>query len=404
MTLEFERLTPELTQMAQVTAERLGQRAAARDVSQALLDRYATDWTAVRQALAEANEKADPKFYRSARPLNETEPLNAAINAPAPPARATIIAADGSQIRPDRHAAYLYYLINIGGVVYHHGSGQAPDQFSVPTLRYPQVDGKEDTFDDTGGTVSIERDLAEIGMLAEKALAYQTAVSPILAILDQRLLYWPLTPSGLSDNAAVTEWGLSMAAIHQTGAMLAGYIDNPATSYVITLLRSLEALNEPTFDWKSLGQRSATRGLTDVSLFDQLLEPGQRSKVFVTIAEPNHQVAARDQGNEVCFFYLNASSHGRQMARVDIPMWVAQEEEMVTAVHALVYDQCQILGDYPYVLARADETAVVTYRDQEQLNFMIDVIMARYGISHTITAKQASKNIARGGKTRHKGF
>lgn len=76
----------------------------------------------------------------------------------------------------------------------------------------------------------------------------------------------------------------------------------------------------------------------------------------------------------------------------------------MTAVHGLVYDQCQILGDYPYVLARADETAVVSHRDQEQLNFMIDVIMARHGINQAITAKQSSKNIARGGKTRHKGF
>ncbi len=404
MTLEFERLTAEISQMAQATAERLSQRQAARDLSQALLDRYATDWTAVRQALAEANEKADPKFYRSARPLDEIEPLNAAIPALPPPSGATIIAADGSQIRPDRHAAYLYYLINIGGVVYHHGSGQAPDQFSIPTLHYPQADGKEDKFDDTGGTVSIERDLAEIDTLAEKAVEYRTAVPPILAILDQRLLYWPIGPAGVAENAAVTAWGDSMDKIRLAGALLAGYIDRPATGYVTTLLRSLQALDEPDFDWKSLGQREASWGLTDVHLFSQLLGPGQRSKLFVTVSEPNHKFAAQHQANEICFFYLNPGGHGRQVARVDIPMWVAQDEEMVTAVHALVYDQCQILGDYPYVLARADETAVVTYRDQEQLNFMIDVIMERYGISHTITAKQASKNIARGGKTRHKGF
>lgn len=404
MTLEFERLTAEITQMAQVTAERLSQRESARDVSLALLNQYATDWTAVRQALAEANEKADPKFYRSARPLDEIEPLNAAITAPEPPARATIIAADGSQIRPDRHAAYLYYLINIGGVVYHHGSGRAPDQFSTPTLHYPQADGREEKFNDTGGTISIERDLAEIGMLAEKAVEYRTAVPPILAILDQRLLYWPIGPAGVAENAAVTEWGESMNKIRQAGALLAGYIDRPVTGYVTTLLRSLQALDEPDFDWKSLGQREASWGLTDGHLFSQLLGPGQRSKLFVTVSDPNHKFAAQHQANEVCFFYLNPGSHGRQVARVDIPLWVAQDEEMVTAVHALVYDQCQILGDYPYVLARADETAVVTYRDQEQLNFMIDVIMERYGLSHTITAKQASKNIARGGKTRHKRF
>jgi hypothetical protein len=404
MTLEFERLTTDIDQMAQTTANRLGQREAAREMSRALLDQYATDWTAVRQALAEANEKADPKFYRSARPLDELEPLNAALDAPPPPARATIIAADGSQIRPDRHAAYLYYLINIGGVVYHHGSGQAPDEFSIPTLVYPQADVQEDIFDDTGGTVSIERDLAEIGMLAQKAEEYQTAAPPVLAVSDQRLLYWSIGSAGVAENPAVTQWGESMSKIRLAGALLAGYIDRPATGAVTTLLRSIQALHEPDFDWKSLGQRHANWGLTDVHLFSQLLGPGQRSKLFVMVSDPNHKFAAQDQANEVCFFYLNPGSHGRQIARVDIPLWVAADEAKVTAVHTLVYDQCQILGDYPYVLARADETAVVTHRDQEQLNFMIDVIMERYGISRTITAKQASKNIARGGKTRHTGL
>ncbi len=404
MALEFEQLTPEIDQMAQVAALRLGRQAAAVTLSHDLLAHYATDWVAVRQALAEAAAKADPKFYRSARPLNETEPLNTAVPAPPPPPQATIIATDGSQIRPDRHAAYLYYLINVGGVVYHHGSSRAPDQFSVPTLRYPQAEINEDTFDDTGGTVNIERDLAEIGMLAQKTEEYQAAPPPVLAMLDQRLLYWPIGSAGVAENTAVTEWGESMSKIRQAGGLLAGYIDRPATAYVTTLLRSIEALNEPAFEWKSLGQRLANRGVTDVHLFSQVLAPGQRSKVFVTVSDPNHKFTAQHQANEVCFFYLNPGGHGRQIARVDIPLWVAQHETWVTAVHGLVYDQCQILGDYPYVLARADETAVVSHRDQEQLNFMIDVIMARHGINQAITAKQSSKNIARGGKTRHKGF
>ena len=73
----------------------------------------------------------------------------------------------------------------------------------------------------------------------------------------------------------------------------------------------------------------------------------------------------------------------------------------VDAVHALIIDQCQILGDYPYVLARADEIAVVGRRDQENLNLMIDNVMLRHGITALATAKQGSKDIARAGRTRH---
>lgn len=403
MSLEFEQLMPKIDEMAQATAERLGQRDDAVNVSRELLDRYATDWAAIRQALVWATEKADPKFYRSARPLGESEPLNAAINPPHPPGQATLIATDGSQIRPDRHAAHLYYLINVGGVVYHHGRACAPDQFSTPSLHFPKPGEDLDKFDDAGGTVSIERDLEEIGTLAQKIEAHQAATPPLLAILDQRLLYWPIGPAGMALNAAVSFWGDQMARMRQAGALLAGYIDRPGTGYVTTLLRSLEALDDPDFDWSTLGKRQANRGLSDIHLFSQLLQPGQRSKIFVTISQPNHDFAAYDQANEVCFFYLNPGGHGRQVARVDVPLWVAEDMEKVTAVHALVYDQCQILGDYPYVLARADEMAVVSHRDQEQLNFMIDIFMERYGINRVITAKQSSKNLARGGKTRHKG-
>jgi hypothetical protein len=404
MTLEFEKLTLELETMAQMAA-RLAEFSGEwlNEVLAALLAN-GINWTAVSQALATAAEKADPKFYRSARPLDEIEPLDAAISPPPPPPLATLIATDGSQIRPDRHAAYLYYLINVGGIVYHHGSGRAPDQFATPTLRYPKDASNLDAFDESGGAVNIERDLAEIGMLAQKAREYHSIDPPVLAMLDQRLLYWPIGTAGVAENAAVTEWGQQMVHIWQAGAWLAGYIDRPGTAYVTTLLRSIAALDEPGFDWKSLGRRSSNRGLTDGYLFSQILQPGQRSKLFVMVSEPNEAFATQNPAIETCFFYLNAARHGRQIARVDIPMWVAMDAAAVTAVHALIYDQCQIMGDYPYILARADETAVVSYRDQEQLNFMIDIIMERHGINRTITAKQSSKNLARGSKTRHKGF
>ena len=46
-------------------------------------------------------------------------------------------------------------------------------------------------------------------------------------------------------------------------------------------------------------------------------------------------------------------------------------------------------------------TAVVGRQDASELNFMIDVIMERHGIRAGLTAKQSSKDIARGGRTRH---
>ncbi|MCP4416118.1 MAG: DNA double-strand break repair nuclease NurA [Chloroflexi bacterium] len=404
MTLEFEKLTADLEKMANTTAKRLSQRR--ERVADAInrLQTYRTNWTAVSQALSTAADKSDEKYYRSARPFSEAEPLDSHIPAPQPPDQATIIAADGSQIMPDRHAAHLYYLINVGGIIYHHGSSRTPETFSQPDIFYPESDAAIADFNSTPGAVSIERDRQEIETLARKTIANRHHAQPLLAIMDQRLLYWPIGSAGVADNVIVTEWGEHMTAMRQAGALLCGYIDRPGTSGVVTLLRSITGLQDDKFDWKSLGQRKANQGLTDVDIFRELLLPGERSAVFSTISPPNETFAAQDAANEVCFFYLNPGLSGKNIARVDIPRWVAEDDVAVTAVHGLIIDQCRIMGDYPYVIARADEMAVVGRQDAGELNFMIDVIMERHVISEGITAKQGSKDLAISGRTRHEGF
>ncbi|MCP5097965.1 MAG: DNA double-strand break repair nuclease NurA, partial [Chloroflexi bacterium] len=167
---------------------------------------------------------------------------------------------------------------------------------------------------------------------------------------------------------------------------------------------SLSAENRSDFDWKTLGTKAATGGLIDTDIFRELLQPGQRSKLFVNISKPNEGFANQDEANEVCFFYLNPGVSGKQIARVDVPRWVADLPDGVENVHALIISQCRIIGDYPYVLARADEMAVVGRQDASELNFMLDIIMQRHGIASDITAKQGSKELARGGRTRHDGL
>ena len=142
----------------------------------------------------------------------------------------------------------------------------------------------------------------------------------------------------------------------------------------------------------------------DRDLFKKMLKPGQRSKIFVNISPPNKRFVSIDPHNEVCFFYLNPTTSGEQIARIDIPRWVAEDEVAVTAVHSLIISQCQIMRDYPYVLARADEMAVVGKRDAAELNFMLDLIMDRHGVGSMHTAKADSKGLARSARTRHDGF
>jgi hypothetical protein len=407
MTLEFEKLTPEIDRMAQGAYQRSQKQSVTlKDALQRLHD-HATDWDNLDHCVELAVERTDEKFFRAARPVDRIEPLDAAVDPPAPPPAATIVATDGSQILPDHHGAYLYALINIGVVIYYHGQGRTPATITYPQLTYPNgVESAElldeEEFADSGAIVNIRRDLQEIQTLA--ASAYVLAGEeppPWLAILDQRLLYWPTGVSGNSEGKRVLEgWQNAMASLHESGALLCGYITRPGKRSVLTMLETLD-IQADGYDPKILERRAEPGEPTDAHLFRRLLAPGQRSKVFADVSQHNNDFRRRDPANEVCFFYLNPGRHGNQIARVDIPMWVAQDSAATALVHALIYDQCRIMGNYPYVLTRADEEAVVRFRDRENLEVMIANAMQRYGISREETPKQGGKDVARAGRTRH---
>jgi hypothetical protein len=409
MTLEYERLSEEIEQMALSTYRRRQVRQQLVESAFEKLRARATDWELIEVSLARAKDRVDRKKYRAARPLDRIESLDAAVDPPQLPAQATIVAVDGSQILPDRHATFLYSLINIGVLVYFHGhgTGHQPQQFTRPVLDYPDKDGVDgQQFSDNGAVVSLRRDQAEIEVLARTVWDHRQQAQPLLALLDQRLLYWPALGSGdLAGGRVLKAWQEAMTGIRESGGLLAGYIVRPGKQSVMILLETLD-INESGFDLKRLTGRDLSLGLTDTDLFSLLLAPGQRSKVFVDVSHHNDDFQERDPLNEVCFFYLNPGRTGQQIAhgqvaRIDIPISVAQDAGAVAAVHALVYDQCQILGGYPYVLARADEVAVVGRRDQDNLDAIIESAMGRQGITGQITAKQLSKFLARAGKTRH---
>ncbi|HZD10543.1 MAG TPA: DNA double-strand break repair nuclease NurA [Candidatus Binatia bacterium] len=402
MTLELEKLSEPIQRMAEGAAKRREHENVLLDALMQKLWENRTAWERIEKAVDTAVNTLDMKWYRAARPLNHEEPLDAAIDAPTPPAVATLVACDGSQIVPNRHAAFLYSVINVGIIVYHHGQGQAPLQDTVPVLDYPGNGEEEEAFVDKAAIISLRRDLAEIETLVSSAEPYCTADAPVLALLDQRLLYWPVGSSGDDEGQRVLYgWQKAMDRAVQSDCMLAGYIDRPGKRSILTFLRTLD-INRAGFDSNVLLKPDYGPGFTDVLLLRRVLQkPGQRSAVFVDVSMHNDAFRSRNPDNEVCFFYLNAGRSGRQIARVDIPRWVADDPQNVAAVHALVYDQCQIMGNYPYVLARADEMAVIGYQDRENLDIMIENAMARHEVHSAITAKQSSKEVARAGRTRH---
>jgi len=314
------------------------------------------------------------------------EPLDVTFSAPAPPGSATIIAADGSQILPDAHGWALYYLINVGSLVYRHGSGEAPQAATDPRVGYGADDAGNLL---THEQLSARRDVAEMRKLAEKA-SEASGSEPLIAFLDSTLglRAWSAAIPQNEQESLQQDYAAALERLCVSGAALAGVISRSRRAGVVTLLEMAQR-EDPNSRSPDL---SPFTGITDQALWGDL-RPGERSALMSDGGSP-----------PVYFFYLNTQPPDLPLppeaeaepARIEIPDWVAHSREKLEWVHALVYDQCSINGGYPYALTRADELAIILSDEREALEMMILQAASRQGAPFPRTSfKEAQKRIAR---------
>jgi hypothetical protein len=126
-------------------------------------------------------------------------------------------------------------------------------------------------------------------------------------------------------------------------------------------------------------------GLRDSSLFAELLATGERSAVFTS----DSRVVKNHYGNHrVCFFYMKLQD---EIARIEVPLWVAQRPDMVNMMHSLIFDQCCKGQGYPVSLSEAHEKAVLTISDREQFWRMVEMTLTGQGAAAVTSAKSRSK-------------
>ncbi len=205
--------------------------------------------------------------------------------------------------------------------------------------------------------IHAQRDIAEMAELARLAESCQG--EPSLALLDNGLILWiALQVQGQqrkTADALLKDYLRGMDRLRRAGASLAGVIDRPRHANVLALLHLLD-LPLDSIDPERL-QATPFLGLTDRSLFAQVLPEGHRSVSFVYASPVNRDFKAA--GHEVAFFYYRPPGVKEPM-RVEVPMWVANSPELMARVHSGLVEQGLTTGGFPYVLARAHELAVVS--------------------------------------------
>jgi hypothetical protein len=136
------------------------------------------------------------------------------------------------------------------------------------------------------------------------------------------------------------------------------------------------------------------KGIRDIQLFRDLLAPGERSAVFA-LQSRTRSFYAGPLG--LHFFYLNIGRQGHPaLARIDVPRWVVEGAGMLDMLHAVLVEQCRVMGSrpYPYLLHRAHETALVTLQEREQVTQMILQELYRQQVEvQDKSNKQSAKNL-----------
>jgi NurA-like 5'-3' nuclease len=126
-------------------------------------------------------------------------------------------------------------------------------------------------------------------------------------------------------------------------------------------------------------------GVQDREIFGQTLEAGERSALF---SSRSQIVRSHYGGHSVYFFYLRTEG---EIARVEIPQWVAQSEDLLGLTHSLVLDQCRRGQGYPVALSEAHEQAVVTGADRESFWQLVESLMIGEHLPTPTSAKSFSK-------------
>ncbi|MBI3173165.1 MAG: DNA double-strand break repair nuclease NurA [Chloroflexi bacterium] len=371
MPIDYQQIYTQIKVIGQGAKDRQKRKEERQTQARELLAAYASQLDALRNKVDSA-KAADPNI-RCALPLNE--PLDFFGPPPASVKEATLIAADGSQINPDRHAAVQFGLINVGAITLKLNSGTAPEIFTESELLYGD-DLLPNGIPMSDGMVALRRDLKERSALDELS---QGLTGEVVTFTDGPIELWGAQGEDARAYSEFLEkYKTSLSRLQSRGVITAGYVDKPSADLVGRLL---EIVLADAGQIQKIREFHPLRGVSDRWLYGErsqpLLAPGHRSAVFKiqSSAEKNYKGPL-----ELHFFYLNVGTDGHPWpVRVEIPKWVVDDPASLDLLHGVLVEQCRMMGSrpYPYLLHRAHETAVVKQEEKQQIEQMLSLEIRR---------------------------
>lgn len=364
------------------------------------LGRYLEESEGHEQWAQAADLSRESAAWLLARPV---EPLNAIYDLPARPADYALIATDGSQIDVERHGMAACYVINIGRVYLRYGARPAAKLSSRPTLYFRDEDlylsDGVRRIPIEGNYLSAKRDIEEGLALAELADEFLAGELPSLALQDGTLVRWTLAGAEkIVQDQFLQPYLRYLDAMRERGIPVASYISRPRAPEVAGTIRLMfcpdvnleQARGARCSECSDVAAGrapscSVCQGLTDAEILADLLAEGQRGPLFASMSRINVEAYGP---HLIHFFYLRV---GREIARIEVPRWVAEDRALVDRTHTLVYDQCMKGQGYPVALARAHEQAIVRAADRRAFLGIVEGSLLRAELPASDSRKRESK-------------
>ncbi|MBI3590500.1 MAG: DNA double-strand break repair nuclease NurA [Candidatus Melainabacteria bacterium] len=319
------------------------------------------------------------------------------------------IATDGSQINPSAHEFTGASLINIGLVsIPYFNSGIPVLLSSEPTTYnsseeinpvYPSENIQEEDL------ISYERTLKEIEGIVELAKKYVAYKIPVVALLDGTLIHWHIEKF----SSAFTERFIKRFsdALHELKSLdipIASFLSNSRSNDLINMLRIFNCPYEkvnckkhcasiesgklpcnPSPDYKPV----LDRRLIEKHFNINNTEAGTRTILF----KSNSNILNYYSDDlKVYFFYINT---GTEVARVELPAYVAKNYKLLDLLHNAIALQCKVGFGYPVTLSEAHLMAVVNKNDRQVFYDLVkEHLLRRKQMPIRLSNKELKKRVS----------
>ncbi len=352
--------------------------------------------TKQQQLIEDLDNWRDRLIFAVATPV---EPLDSCIDIPAPPYSHSVFASDGSQISPSHHEIVYCYLINVGRVMLHYGQSLHPLLDSLPEVFYQEKDlyiSKQWGIQ-LNEWMGYRRTVSEAEILAEMSCKWVLPPGshqniPNLAMVDGSLIYWFLQDLPLdARDQILTPILAAWEQLKKTKIPLMGYVSASRSIEGINFLRLQTCPHETPNCVVNCGDLEKypcqkIDPLRDATFWSHRLQPGQRSPLY---RSGLRVLELYDESQRVYFCYVHV---GSEVARIEIPAWVAEDSELLNQSLSIMLGQVHKGYGYPVALAESHNQAVVRGSDRARFFALLEQQLVRSGLRNVgISYKEARK-------------